>query len=105
MKLFLLTLTVFLLGCTSHQYDSMRSSNHSDEATYRIEGNYLIIQIQRYQFIPDTALLMTKTRDEAKRIASAQSLRVPHFDVTTERNELQAHNLKVTGSNPVPAPT
>ena len=91
-KLTLLILTVFILqslsSCTSHQYDQLRNEKSKTGVSSRIVDGSLVVQVQQYQFVPDTAKVMIEVRKMAKQAAQERGLKVSNFDITTERNKV-----------------
>ncbi|WP_417507834.1 hypothetical protein [Marinomonas gallaica] len=77
-----------LVGCTSHQYDAMQTQETAEGENYSIQGNALIVQIQEYQFFPDTKSVMIDCMKRAKSVEKKLGYKGLDFDFVTERNPI-----------------
>lgn len=83
----LLTCSCLILNsCVSHQYERNLNESHENGASWRIEEDVLIVQLQRYQFVPNSGVLMLEVRRKAKQIAEEKGLKIGSINVSTERN-------------------
>tara|TARA_B100001059_G_C17695667_1_gene507334 strand:- start:597 stop:917 length:321 start_codon:yes stop_codon:yes gene_type:complete len=83
--LLLLPFSLFT-SCASHQFENKLNEKHENGASWRIEEDVLIVQLQRYQFTPNSGVLMLEVRQKAKQIAKERGLKIGSINVTTERN-------------------
>ncbi|MDH2423739.1 hypothetical protein [Cobetia amphilecti] len=89
MKIFSLLFSVaFLSACASHQYDSMQMNSSKDGIKYSLDSDTLTVQYQKYQFIPNTVLILKECRKSSVKVADELDIEVSSFDYVTERNEL-----------------
>ncbi|ELB7608949.1 TPA: hypothetical protein KD105_004695 [Vibrio parahaemolyticus] len=79
---------LILAGCTSHQYDALQTQETAEGENYSLQGNALIVQIQEYQFFPDTKSVMIECMKRAKSVERKLGYKGLDFDFVTERNPI-----------------
>ena len=78
-----------LTGCSTHQFDqAFINTPYENGVKYHLDETSLTVQVQRYQFYPNTREVMLEARSKAKEIANKLNVNVTEFDSSTDRNKV-----------------